>query len=160
MMNIIIWTSSIILLILSLIKDREKTLRALKIAWKAFSNIASVFVLVLVLYALFVAFVPTDVIQRAIGGESGVLGVIIALGLGSVSVMPGFAAFPLCAALYTQHVPYYILAAFSVSLMNVGVVTFPIERKFLGTKVALVRNLLGLAVSIVTVIVVKLVMGE
>ena len=159
-MNIIIWTSSIILLILSLIKDREKTLRALKIAWKAFSNIASVFVLVLVLYALFVAFVPTDVIQRAIGGESGVLGVIIALGLGSVSVMPGFAAFPLCAALYTQHVPYYILAAFSVSLMNVGVVTFPIERKFLGTKVALVRNLLGLAVSIVTVIVVKLVMGE
>jgi len=160
MMNIIIWTSSIILLILSLIKDREKTLRALKIAWKAFSNIASVFVLVLVLYALFVAFVPTDVIQRAIGGESGVLGVIIALGLGSVSVMPGFAAFPLCAALYTQHIPYYILAAFSVSLMNVGVVTFPIERKFLGTKVALVRNLLGLAVSIVTVIVVKLVMGE
>jgi len=159
-MNIIIWTSSIILLILSLIKDREKTLRALKIAWKAFSNIASVFVLVLVLYALFVAFVPTDVIQRAIGGESGVLGVIIALGLGSVSVMPGFAAFPLCAALYTQHVPYYILAAFSVSLMNVGVVTFPIERKFLGTKVALVRNLLGLTVSIVTVIVVKLVMGE
>ena len=160
MMNVIIWTTSILLLLLSLIKDRKRTLRALKIAWKAFSNIASVFVLVLVLYALFVAFVPTEVIQGAIGGESGVLGVIIALGLGSVSVMPGFAAFPLCAALYTQHIPYYILAAFSVSLMNVGVVTFPIEKRFLGTKVALVRNLLGLAVSIVTVIVVKLVMGE
>ncbi len=160
MMNIIIWTASIILLIISLIKNREKTLRALKIAWKSFSNIVSIFVLVLALYALLITYISPESIQQAVGVDSGIMGTVIAIGLGSISVMPGFAAFPLCAALYTQGIPFYILAAFSVSLMNVGVVTFPIEKKFLGTRVALVRNLLGLFVTIITVIIVKLVFGE
>ena len=160
MINIIIWTVSITLLLISFIKDKEKTLKALKIAWRSFFNIVSVFIVVLALYALFVSFVPSELIQQAIGSDSGFWGVLIAVGLGSISVMPGFAAFPLCAALYTQGIPYYILAAFSVSLMNVGIVTFPIEQKYLGTKVAVIRNFLGLVVSILTLFIVKLAFGE
>lgn len=160
MINIIIWTLSGILLIISFVKNRNKSLKALKIAWKSFSKIASIFVLVLSGYALLVTYVSPEMMQHAIGTDSGFVGILLALGLGSISVMPGFAAFPLCAALYTQGIPYYILAAFSVSLMNVGVITFPIEQKYLGTKVALVRNILGLAVSVVTLIIVKLVFGE
>jgi uncharacterized membrane protein YraQ (UPF0718 family) len=160
MMNIIIWTLAIILLLVSFFLDRHKTIKALITAWKSFSKIAPIFFLVLVCYALLVSYISPETIQQAIGNDSGLAGVALSLGLGSISVMPGFAAFPLCAALYTQGIPYYILAAFSLTLMNVGIVTFPIEQKYLGTKVALIRNLLGLSVSIIAMLIVKLVFGE
>ncbi|MCK5739852.1 hypothetical protein KAH55_11745, partial [bacterium] len=74
--------------------------------------------------------------------------------------MPGFTAFPLCAALRGQGIPYYIIAAFSLSLMNVGIITFPFEKKYLGLKVTIIRNILALAVCMITVIIIKLVFGE
>ena len=160
MINIIIWTLSIILLLFSLVKDRKKTIKAIKIAWKSFSKIATVFTLVLIGFALLITYLSPELIQKSIGVDSGIVGILLSLGLGSISVMPGFAAFPLCAALQTQGVPYYILAAFSLSLMNVGIMTFPIEQKFLGTRVAIIRNLLALFVCVLTLIIVKLVFGE
>jgi hypothetical protein len=44
--------------------------------------------------------------------------------------------------------------------MNVGIVTFPIEKKFLGFSVALIRNLIALIICIIAIIIVKIVFGE
>jgi len=160
MMNIFLWIITAVLLILSFIVNREKTLAALRIAFKKFTGILSLFMVVLAGFALIVTFIPGEFLQKYIGAESGIKGIILSLGLGSVSVMPGFAAFPLCAALKGEGIPYYIIAAFSLSLMNVGFVTFPIEKKFIGTSVALIRNLTALIVCIIAVIIVKVVFGE
>lgn len=159
-MNIFLWITTAGLLIFSLIKSTEKTKSALKIAFKKFASILSIFLLVMAGFALIVTFVPTELIQKYIGTESGIKGIVLSLGLGSVSVMPGFAAFPLCAALKGEGIPYYIIAAFSISLMNVGIVTFPFEKKFLGLSVALIRNLIALIVCIIAVIIFKIVFGE
>jgi hypothetical protein len=64
------------------------------------------------------------------------------------------------AALKMQGIPYFIIAGFVLSLMNVGIVSFPLEQKFLGTKVAIIRNLLGLFVSILVLIIIKLIFNE
>lgn len=159
-MNIFLWITTAGLLILSLLKSKEKSISALRIALKKFSSILSVFLLVMAGFALIVTFVPAEMIQNYIGKESGVKGIALSLGLGSISVMPGFAAFPLCAALKGEGIPFYIIAAFSLSLMNVGIVTFPIEEKFLGVRVALLRNLIALIVCVIVVIIVKFVFGE
>jgi len=159
-MNIFLWITTAGLLIFSFIKSTEKTKVALKIAFKKFTSILSIFLLVMAGFALIVTFVPTELIQKYIGIESGMKGIALSLGLGSVSVMPGFAAFPLCAALKGEGIPYYIIAAFSLSLMNVGIVTFPIEKKFLGLRVALIRNLIALVVCVIAALVIKIVFGE
>lgn len=159
-MNIFLWITTAGLLILSLIKNKEKTISALRIALKKFTSILSIFLLVMAGFALIVTFVPTELLQKYIGIESGIKGIALSLGLGSISVMPGFVAFPLCAALKGKGISYYIIAAFSLSLMNVGIVTFPIEKKFLGLSVALLRNLIALIVCIIAVIIVKIVFGE
>jgi len=159
-MNIFLWITTAGLLILSLIKNKKKTISALRIALKKFTSILSVFLLVMAGFALIVTFVPTELLQKYIGIESGIKGIALSLGLGSISVMPGFVAFPLCAALKGKGISYYIIAAFSLSLMNVGIVTFPIEKKFLGLSVALLRNLIALIVCIIAVIIVKIVFGE
>ena len=133
---------------------------ALRKAAFKLGNFLPIFLVLMSGFALIITFIPAELIQKYIGTESGIRGIATAIGLGSISVMPGFAAFPLCAALKGQGIPYYIIAAFSLSLMNVGIVTFPLEKKFLGLKVAVIRNILAILVCIITVIVVKLVFGE
>ena len=159
-MNIALWTVTAGLLIFSFVKSAEKSKAALKKAFKKFINILSLFLLVMAAFALIVTFLSSEILQKYIGIESGIKGITISLGLGSVAVMPGFAAFPLCAALKGEGIPYYIIAAFSLSLMNVGIVTFPIEKKFLGLSVALIRNIAAVILCIITTIMIKIVFGE
>jgi uncharacterized membrane protein YraQ (UPF0718 family) len=159
-MNLVIWILTAVLLTFSFIKSREKTILAVKKAYKKLLKILPLFLQVMAGFALVITFVSPQIMQRFLGSESGIKGVAAALGIGSISVMPGFAAFPLCAALKAEGIPYYIIAAFSLSLMNVGVVSFPIEKKYLGTSVAVVRNVLAFIISVIAVIIVKLVFGE
>ena len=159
-MNIILWALTTVLLIISFIKDRDKTFKALKKAWKKISSIFVLFFFIMALTSLALSFIPPELINHYIGKESGINGLLFALGFGSVSVMPGFVAFPLGATLRMQGIPYYIIGAFTLSLMTVGFVTFPLEKKFLGTKVAITRNGLSLLIAIITALVIKLVFGE
>jgi len=69
-------------------------------------------------------------------------------------------AFPLSGILLGKGVPYTVIAAFTTTLMMVGVVTFPLEKRFLGARVALVRNLAGLAVALVVSVAIGLFFGE
>ncbi len=158
-MDIFLWITTSILLSISLLKNKTKTIAAFKIAFNKVVSILPLFILVMISFSLVITYIPAEIIQKYIGAESGINGIILSLLFGSVSIMPGFAAFPLCAALKTEGVPFYIIAAFSLSLMNVGIVTFPIEKKFLGLRVALMRNIAALFICIIVVVFVKLIFG-
>ena len=159
-MNIILWILTTILLLISFIKDKKKTALALKKAGKKMLKMSILFFFIMALFSLALAFLPPELLSNYIGQKSGLKGIFIALGFGSISVMPGFVAFPLGATLRTQGIPYYIIGAFTISLMTIGFVTFPLEKKFLGVKVALVRNFLSLVVTIIAAIIIKMVFGE
>jgi hypothetical protein len=74
--------------------------------------------------------------------------------------MPGFIAFPLCGMLLEKGVSYMVLSGFSTTLMMVGVLTFPVERAYLGTKVAVLRNLIYLMIAVVVTLITGLCFGE
>lgn len=137
------------LLLLSFIKDRQKTKGALKKAWKAFENILPQFLAILVIIGLSLVFIEPEVISSLLGLESGWWGVLIAGALGSVTLIPGFVAFPLAAALLQSGAGIPQIAAFVSTLMMVGVVTLPAEFKVMGKKAALLRNGLALIFSFV-----------
>lgn len=88
------------------------------------------------------------------------MGVAIASVVGSVTLMPGFIAFPLCGALLKEGVPYTVLAAFTTTLMTVGVLTYPLERQYFGPSIAIIRNALSLLIALVVAVVMGLVFGE
>ncbi len=159
-MNIILWILTTVLLLLSFFKDKKKTVIALKKASKKMLNMSTLFFFVMALFSLAIAFLPPELLHNYIGKDSGLKGVFIALGFGSISVMPGFVAFPLAATLKMQGIPYYVIGAFTISLMTVGFVTFPLEKKFLGARVAVIRNILSLVVTIIAAIIIKIVFGE
>ena len=61
--------------------------------------------------------------------------------------MPGPIVYPLCKIIVDSGVSYSVVAAFSTSLMMVGVLTFPVEAAYFGKKLALVRNGTSLLVA-------------
>jgi len=146
--------------IASLIADRGKTVKSLKVAIKKMLKIAPAFLAMTILVSIVLYLVPDETISRYLGHENRVLGILIAYALGSISLMPGFIAFPLCGLLLEKGVPYMILSGFSTTLMMVGILTFPVERAYLGTKVAVLRNLIFLIVAVIVTIITGLCFGE
>jgi uncharacterized membrane protein YraQ (UPF0718 family) len=139
----------------SLVKSREKTLMALKKAWKSFENILPQFSVILLIIGMMLAVLTPQQISGLIGSESGWLGVMIASVIGSITLVPAFVAFPLAAALLANGAGYMQIAAFVSTLMMVGIVTLPVEISYFGKRASLVRNSGAYVFSLV----VALVMG-
>ena len=149
-----------IAIIVSLVISREKTLRALKMAFRRFIGILPVFVIMLVLVSVVLYLVPNESIRKYLGVENKYLAVFLASLIGSAIIMPGFIAFPLAGVLLTEGVPYMVLSAFTTTLMMVGVLSFPVERAYLGAKIAVVRNLISFCIALVIALVTGIFFGE
>jgi len=154
------WIFTALVLLISALVDRQKTLRALEIALKRFLSILPAFLEMIVLVSVALALVPPQLLLGLLGGKGRLLGVGIAAGVGSVTVMPGFIAFPLCGILLQRGVPYMILSAFSTTLMMVGVLSYPVEREYFGPRVTVLRNLLAFFIALAVAVATGLVFGE
>lgn len=159
-MDIALYVVTGILLFFSFYKDKQKTKKALKKAWKAFENILPEFLVVILLVGLLLAVMNPDVISKIIGAESGWFGVILAAAIGSITLIPGFVAFPTAALLLQGGAGYMQIGAFISTLMMVGVVTMPVEMKYFGKKLTIYRNVLAFIFSFVVAFIIGLVMGS
>lgn len=155
-----LWIVTGTALLISFCKNRAKTIGALKMAVKRLWKITPVFLLVMLLFSFFITTVPKSFIHETIGTGSGISGLLTSLGIGSLAFIPGFIAFPLCAMLKSQNVPFYILAGFSIALMNVGILSFPLQKQYLGWKVAVIRNLIGFLAALLIAVIVGIIFGE
>lgn len=137
------------LLGLSFYKSRQKTKIALKKAWKSFENILPQFLSILVLIGIILAVLDEETISRLLGKESGAFGMAIAAVIGSITLIPGFIAFPLAASLLAAGAGYGQIAMFLTTLMMVGVVTIPLEISYFGKRLAIERNLLAFVYAVI-----------
>lgn len=142
-------------LIFSFFFDRKKTLLGIKKGLNMFLNLLPMLLNVLILVSIFLYLLPQEVLIQWLGKESGWLGITIAAILGSISLIPGFIAYPLAAILLKSGVAYSVVAVFITTLMMVGILTLPLEAKYFGMKVSLIRN----ALSFVGAIIIGLVIG-
>ena len=143
-----IYLIAIIFLIISFIKSRQKTKNALIKAWNSFKNILPMLLGVVILVGLILSILDTKLISKIIGNQSGFYGVMLASLLGSITLIPGFIAFPTAALLLTGGAGYIQIAAFVQTLMMVGIVTLPLEIKYFNKKVAILRNAISFVLSI------------
>lgn len=148
---------AIILLVLSFLKDKKKTKMALKKAWKAFENILPEFLVVILMVGFLLAVLNPETISKIIGSESGWFGVILAAMIGSITLIPGFVAFPTAAILLENGAGYMQIAAFISTLMMVGVVTIPVEIKYFGKRISILRNGLAFIFSFIVALVIGMV---
>ena len=149
MFTAVLYCSAAALLFWSFLRDRQKTKRALRKAWKSFENILPQLLCVMLLVGAALAVLNRDTVSRYLGAQSGALGLAIAAALGSITLIPGFVAFPLAASLLSAGAGFGQITMFVTTLMMVGVVTLPMEIKYFGRRAALLRNLFALLYAVV-----------
>ena len=84
-----------------------------------------------------------------LGKEAGLGAYISAAAIGSVSLLPGFIAYPLAGILVQSGVSYSVIAVFITTLMMVGILTIPIEARYFGLKTTIIRNTLSFIGAII-----------
>ncbi|PKM81014.1 MAG: permease [Firmicutes bacterium HGW-Firmicutes-14] len=159
MENYLLYGVTILFIIISFYKDRKKTKIALKKAWKAFENILPEFLGIIIMVGIVLAFLNPEVVSKIIGKQSGWPGVLIAAVVGAITLIPGFVAFPMAAMVLQSGAGLMQIGAFVSALMMVGVVTFPVETKYFGKKLALWRNGLAFLFSFLVAFIIEKVVG-
>lgn len=147
-------------ILLSFIVNSKKTLMAIKIAVKKFVNILPAFLTMLILVSVVLFLVPDKVISNYLGNSNKFVGVTFASFFGSITLMPGFIAFPLCGILLKKGVSYMVLSAFTTTLMMVGVLTYPIEKEYFGMKVTIIRNVISFFIALIVALMTGIFFGE
>jgi uncharacterized membrane protein YraQ (UPF0718 family) len=149
-----------IIVLISFVLNRKKTAAGLKHAAGKFLNILPALLLMLILVSVVLYLVPERVITRYLGNGNRYLSTLTASLFGSITILPGFIAFPLAGILKARGVTYMVISAFATTLMMVGVLTFPVERVYFGTKVALARNIISFGIALCVALATGLVFGE
>jgi len=109
------------------------------------------------LVGLLLAILNPQTISKIIGSESGWFGVLLAAIIGSITMIPGFVAFPTAAILLQNGAGHMQIAAFVSTLMMVGIVTLPVEIKYFGKKISILRNILAFFFSFIVALIIGMV---
>ncbi len=136
-------------LLLSYFLDKDRTVLGLKKGGKMFFNILHPFLNILILISIVLFFIPDSLIVHYLGVNSGWYGFGTAAVIGSITLVPGFIAYPLASTLLKQGATYAVVAVFLTTLMMVGIVTLPLEIRYFGKKAALLRNIFNLIAAII-----------
>lgn len=155
---IIIYSLLAVGLIASFVKSREKTMKACKIAGKAFVKTAPSLLTVLGIVGLTLGILTPEIIAKVVGAESGIMATLIASVLGAITLIPSLVAFPLAGSLLRSGATVMTISAFVTSLVMVGIVTAPMEIKELGKKFTLLRNGLGFLAALLIAMVMGVVL--
>jgi len=146
---LILYILTIIALIISAFRDRKKTRQALSKGLKALNRILPQFITVLIVISVVLSLFNKEMMSRILGEDSGFLSTFGAAVVGSITLIPGFIAFPVASELLNNGAGITPVAAFISTLMMVGVVTLPMEIKYMGKRAAFIRNLLAFGFSFI-----------
>lgn len=149
MTTIVIYSLLALALIASLVKSKEKTKKAFKIAGKSLLKTAPALLAMLGIVGLILGILPPEKISSLIGAEAGFFATITAALLGALTLIPSLVAFPLAGSLLRSGATVMTISVFITTLVMVGVVTAPMEMKILGKRFTLLRNGLGILAAFV-----------
>lgn len=153
--TIAIWIGTLIFLIISMIKDKTKTINSLRMAFGMGRGMVLSILSIVFLIGLVLTFIPPDQIAAFVGKQNILLATIASAALGTITLIPAFIAFPLVGTMVNAGVSMIPSVAFLTTLTMVGIVTLPLERKEFGLKFALTRN----SLSFLFAIFIALIMG-
>lgn len=138
--TLLMWIGTALFLGFSFLKDRKKTLQALKVALGMGKSMVVSILAIIFLIGFILTLLPPEQIATFIGEQSLIVATIGAAAFGTITLIPAFIAFPLVGTLMGAGIGVMPAVAFLTTLTMVGVVTFPLEKREFGIKFAVLRN--------------------
>ena len=152
-----IFINSFVLLCLigSFVKDRARTKKAVTVAVKSFFKMLPLVLMIILFIGLLLGMLPPEKISQFIGEQAGLGGFFLIAFAGAIMHIPSLLSFPLAASLLEDGAAVASVVVFITTLTMIGIVTLPLEIKYMGKKFTLLRN----GISFVFAIFVALIMG-
>jgi uncharacterized membrane protein YraQ (UPF0718 family) len=154
-LTIAMWIATLAFLLFSFFKDKQKTMKALKMAFSMGKGMAGSILSIIFLIGLVLTLIPPQNIAEFIAKQSVIAATVLSAAVGALTLVPAFIAFPLVGTLVSAGVGVIPAVAFLTTLTMVGAVTIPLEKREFGLKFAAVRN----SLSFVFAVIIALVMG-
>jgi len=151
----ILWVIAIIGLVFSMIKDKKRTLKSMKMVHGMMKSILGEIIGILFLIGLILTFIPPETVKGFMEKYNIFVATLASAIIGSVTLIPAFVAFPLVGSFVEIGFGIVPSVAFLTTLTMVGVATFPLESREFGTRFAVIRN----GLSFVFAIFISLIMG-
>jgi uncharacterized membrane protein YraQ (UPF0718 family) len=155
----VLYGVSIFLLFLSYIKDKNKSKKAILKAWRSLENMLPQFLGIIIIVGLTLSLLKPETISNIIGKNSGFFGVVISALIGSIAMMPTFVAFSTGDMLLKNGAGVSQVAALISTLTLIGIITIPLEIKYIGKRAAIYRNILAFLFSFIVAFFVEKVVG-
>ena len=146
--TIIFLVIAVILAVISFVKDKKKTVAAMKKSKRMMGNMLGQIIAIIFLIGLVLTFIPPETIKSVMGSSNTFISTVIGAIAGSITLIPAFVGFPLVGSLVDAGASIIPAVAFLTTLTMVGVMTFPLEKKEFGTKFALTRNAMSFGFAI------------
>lgn len=151
-MTYILYGLCIVLTLVSFLKDKEKTKKAVINGIKSFEKIMPQFLSIVIVIAITLTILKPETISKLIGKDSGIWGVLLSSIVGSIAMMPTFVAFSTGNTLLQNGAGYAQVSALITTLTMVGMLTFPLEAEYIGKKSAFYRNFFAFLFSFIVAI--------
>lgn len=120
-----------------------------KVTLDYFKEMAIIMPPVFLLMGLIEVWIPKDKIQKWLGKDSGIKGVLISIGLGTLPTGPLYVAFPMTASLLHSGASVNNMVLFLGSWAALKIPQLIIEIKFLGLSFTLLRFSLTLVALVI-----------
>lgn len=153
-MVLVVWSITLLAFLISLIKDKERTFKAVKHSFSSFKNLTSGVLAMVGIVGLMLAVISPEILKM-IFTYKGFMGFVIVSSVGAIVTIPGPIAFPLAGSLLKLGASYGTIASFITTLTMVGLVTSPLEASYFGKKFTFMRQLF----SFLAAIAIGLIMG-
>ncbi len=138
---------TLIALIISFLKDRERTKRALLMSYKSIVGLIPSLLSIIALIGLILAITPQHLLTQLFNVH-GLAGFAMTAVVGAAITIPAPVAFPLAGSLLKMGASLPALATFITTLTMVGTVTAPMEIEYFGKRFTLIRQGLSLGLAI------------
>lgn len=136
--------ASLFLLIALSIFDYNIGVKSLESAKSSFLQMITVLPPIMILLGLIDVWVPRETLMKYMGDKSGILGVILAIVIGSIAAGPMYAAFPFTTVLIKKGVKFSNIIIFMNAWCVTKIPTLLFETSSLGYKFTLVRLTINL----------------
>ncbi len=128
---------------ISFVFDKQKTLKGIKKGLMMFVKILPTLLSVIILVSVVLYFTTDEFLIKYLGKDAGIGAYAFAAIIGAISIIPGFISYPLAGILVNTGVSYAVISVFITTLKMVGILTIPLEAKFFGYKISILRNSLA-----------------
>lgn len=142
------------------ILDKESGKSVLTIAESSFIQMIMVLPPIMLLLGLMDVWVPRETMMKFMGNNSGVVGVLLAIALGSVAAGPLYAAFPITGVFIKKGVKFSNIMIFIGAWCTTKIPTLFFELSALGARYTFTRMIVNLPFIIIIAYLIEKILGK